>query len=260
MSPSNPSPAPQPPGVSQRHLLLFDIDGTLLVSGGAGGDAMLQTLREEFEIEKVTGDIPAAGRTDFAITSDLFEQFEIEATTAVRERFLASYLANLRGVFPTLPGRVLPGVLPLLQRVEALPHVDVALLTGNFRAAAAAKLQAYELTQYFPHHGNGEPIGGFGDDFPARDDVARVAFREANAAGPSPYDPRRTWVIGDTPADVQCGRAIGARTVAVATGLFDRPTLAACEPDVLLDTLEETAWLDQLTQGSLRGRTEAAAD
>ena len=224
-------------------LWLFDIDGTLLISGGAGQQAMLATLEHEFGIGQVEGDIPAAGRTDAAITADLFDAYGIDADEAVRDRFREQYVGHLERVLPERPGVLLPGVRPLLEELAGDSSVRLGLLTGNYHAAARAKLAAFDLLKFFPDR-DGQLVGGFGDDFPNRDDVAGVAWTDA-AEHHNNVSPDRTVVIGDTPADVQCGRAIGARTIAVLTGGFDRDTLAACEPDRLVDTLEELVGVDR---------------
>lgn len=233
---------------SPPHLCLFDIDGTLLLSGGAGQAAMHRTLGDVFDLSDTTGEIAAAGRTDYAITADLFADHGIDHTKESLATFLDSYTGHLADVLPELDGTVLPGVHETLARLQAMPHVTLGLLTGNFFGAAVAKLQHFGLAQPFCERGTLETaLGGYGDHDADRDDVARRAWTAAERH-PSDFAPERTWVIGDTPSDVQCGRAIGANTVAVATGMFDRDTLAACDPTVLLDTLEDAAWLERIAE------------
>lgn len=238
MTATAPSLQSDPIFAARPALWLFDIDGTLLISGGAGQHAMLRTLEREFEIDSVDGDIPAAGRTDFAITSDLFEQFGIESTEAVRERFRETYLTHLRDVLAERRGRLLAGVVPLLERLGQIDGCHLALLTGNYYDAALAKLEAFEIASHFAADADGRLVGGFGDDFAARNDVAAVAFEAAETHFDT-VDRDATFVIGDTPSDVRCGRAIGARTIAVATGMFSRSELAAAEPDFLVDSLDD---------------------
>ena len=240
---TDPADEERPAATSNPQLWLFDIDGTLLLSGGAGQAAMLATLEHEFGVNEVQGDIPAAGRTDAAITADLFAAYGIDVDDKIRDRFRDRYITHLERVLPELPGVLLPGVRPLLEELQADPHVRLGLLTGNYHAAARAKLAAFDLLDYFPHR-DGQLVGGFGDDFPNRDDVAGVAWTAA-ASHHNDVAASRTVVIGDTPADVQCGRAIGAHTIAVATGGFDRDMLAACEPDRLVDTLQELVAADR---------------
>ncbi len=147
--------------------------------------------------------------------------------------------AHLVATLAELEGCVLPGVTPLLDALAKRDDVRLGLLTGNFRRGAELKLSHYQLDRHFR-------FGGFGDDHYHRDDVARAAVDEATAALVS-VSGARLWVVGDTPADVQCGRAIGAGVVAVATGIFTRDELAATSPDHLFDDLAQPeSWLAHL--------------
>jgi phosphoglycolate phosphatase-like HAD superfamily hydrolase len=210
------------------HVCLFDIDGTLLATGGAGQKAMEAALRAEFgELRPVVG-ISTAGRTDRAITSDLFAFFGIEGHPEVVDRFLAAYLQHLPHQLAECTGLILPGVAELLKLLAARDDVLLGLLTGNYREGARMKLEHYGLFDYFQ-------FGGFGDVHPHRDDVARSAVDEVcRRLGRAP-EPGQLWVIGDTPADVQCGRAVGASVIAVATGMYSADQLRATNPDYLFD-------------------------
>ncbi len=213
------------------HVVLFDIDGTLLLSGGAGQRAMERALASALQVTAPTEDIPAAGRTDRAITRDLFRFHGIDETPEARERFVNAYYTHLPETLQELDGCLLPGVVPLLELLSARDDICLGLLTGNFRRGAKLKLAHYQIDKHFR-------FGGFGDDHFHRDDVARAAVAEATRALSS-ASPVRYWVVGDTPADVQCGRAIGAEVVAVATGIFSRDELAATSPDHLFDDLSK---------------------
>lgn len=209
-----------------KHVCLFDIDGTLLRSGGAGQRAMERALEAAFGLTDLSHDIPAAGRTDRAITADLFAFHQLPESPETRERFLEAYLQQLPLALAESPGRVLPGVVGLLDRLVARGDVALGLLTGNFRRGADLKLQHYRLDHHFR-------FGGFGDDHFDRDDVARVALREACRHLDREVSPEHICVIGDTPSDVKCARAIGARAVAVATGMYSADELRGTEPDQL---------------------------
>lgn len=209
------------------NVCLFDIDGTLLNTGGAGQAAMESALRAMVNTERPMSGISTAGRTDRAIVSDLFEHYGVDADDAVWARFMTNYLDHLGNELTARDGLVLPGVVELLERLSSHADVSLGLLTGNFERGAQAKLGFYELRDHFT-------FGGFGDVHHHRDDVARAA-RDAVSAhhhGQKLADDR-VWVIGDTPADVQCGRAIGANVVAVATGIFDYSALEETQPDRL---------------------------
>ncbi len=206
------------------HVLLFDIDGTLLNTGGAGQQAMERTLRSVCGVTRPTEGVPAAGRTDRAIIADLFAFNGITETAELRTTFQKAYYQHLAQVLPTLPGRTLPGVELLLESLSDRSDVLLGLLTGNLRQGASIKLGHYGIDHYFQ-------LGGFGDEHINRDDVARAAMQAVVQHPQADIDSAEVWVIGDTPADVRCGRAIGARVVAVATGTYSDEQLESTEPD-----------------------------
>jgi phosphoglycolate phosphatase len=207
-----------------RAVCLFDIDGTLLSTGGAGQHAMERALEAVCGIAQIRGEVLAAGRTDRAILSDLFLLHEIENTPELWSRFQRTYLELLPRSLAELKGRVLPGVAALLEELSSREDVALGLLTGNFRDGAALKLRHYRIDHHFR-------FGGYGDDHHERDDVARVAFREAVRHLRREVAADTVWVLGDTPSDVRCARAIGAKAVAVATGIFSYEDLERTEPD-----------------------------
>ena len=212
-------------------ICLFDIDGTLLASGGAGKAALEAAFTEEFQVT-LRAKVPYSGRTDRAIVRDLFRLHEIEETPETLTRLLGGYLARLPACLNAHEGRVLPGIHQLLDHLCVRQRCAVGLLTGNVRAGAKAKLGHFGLDRHFR-------FGGFGDDHFDRDDVAREALAAVRReVGPN-VRPEQIWVIGDTPLDVRCARAIGARVAAVATGVHACEELAAAEPDVLLRDLAD---------------------
>jgi phosphoglycolate phosphatase len=206
-------------------VLLFDIDGTLIRSGGAGKAAMEAGLQSAFGVPEVRHRVPFSGRTDPGIARELLQVHGIEPTTAHVNCLRDAYLAHLPDALRRIPGTVLPGIEAALRRERQ--GAVIGLLTGNIRAGAQIKLRHYGLWDYFP-------FGGFADDLTDRDDVARRALVEAEAHVGRPVDPADVWVIGDTPLDVQCARAIGAKAVVVATGWHPHEELVACGPDHLL--------------------------
>lgn len=211
---------------------LFDIDGTLLNSGGAGQAAMEAALAAEFQTTEQVHGISAAGRTDRAIVADLFAFYGIADDDTIRERFLDVYLGHLPNALSSLDGRVLPGIQEVLADLHPREDVLLGLLTGNFERGATAKLNHFGLQHYFR-------CGGFGDVHHHRDDVARAAKTAVRELHPEPLQDEDVWVIGDTPHDVTCARAIGARVVAVATGLFNMDELAATQPDHLFEDFSQ---------------------
>ncbi len=211
-------------------ILLFDIDGTLVRTGGAGKAAMETALRSEFAFSELLDVVPYSGRTDRAIGRDLLTVHGIEPTPANQGRLQAAYLANLPDCLRTHGGNVCPGIAELLSHLHPKPEVLLGLLTGNVRAGARHKLGHFGLWDYFV-------CGGFGDEHFERDDVARLAIAEVRAHLGRELDAGDVWVIGDTPLDVQCGRAVGARVVAVASGWHSAEELARYGPDHLLTDL-----------------------
>lgn len=207
------------------NVLLFDIDGTLLNTGGAGQAAMETVFRREFLPTLPAVDIPTAGRTDRAICTDLFRHFGLNPRLEDWDRFHTSYCAELPQSLKRRTGLVLPGVKELLAAIAGRDDVLIGLLTGNFREGARIKLEHYELHHHFR-------CGGYGDHHHDRDEVAREAWNAVREIHPY-ADIERTWVLGDTPSDIRCARAIGAKVMAVATGMFSVEELAVHRPDVL---------------------------
>jgi phosphoglycolate phosphatase-like HAD superfamily hydrolase len=211
---------------------LFDIDGTLLSSGGAGKAAMEAALAAAFGVREILGDVPYSGRTDRAIGRDLLTAHGLEPTPGNWQRLRDAYLGHLPDCLTRHRGRVLPGIPELLTHLRGLEGVAVGLLTGNVREGARLKLGHYDLAHHFA-------FGGYGDHHWERDDVAREALEAVRAHRPAPVPLDRIWVIGDTPLDVRCARAIGVRVAAVATGWHPIEELAAAEPDCLLADLSD---------------------
>jgi phosphoglycolate phosphatase-like HAD superfamily hydrolase len=171
--------------------------------------------------------VPYSGRTDRAIIRELFQVHGIDETEANLHKLFNGYLRRLPETLRAHRGKVLPGVQDLLTKLSGRSDFAVGLLTGNVRAGARAKLGHFGLFDFFA-------FGGFGDHHFDRDDVAREALAEVHRHVGQPVPGEQIWVIGDTPLDVQCARAIGARVVAVATGLHTLDDLAATRPDLVL--------------------------
>jgi phosphoglycolate phosphatase-like HAD superfamily hydrolase len=216
------------------HICLFDIDGTLLSSGGAGKAAMEAALESEFGVPPSAGGVPFSGRTDRAITQDLFAIHKIAWSRLNWQRFLKAYLGHLPGCLARHNGKVMPGIGQLLEDLDSQDRAALGLLTGNVRDGARLKLEHYGLFQHFG-------FGGFGDHHLDRDDVAREALAVIRNQFDGSVDPQNIWVIGDTPLDIRCARAIGVRAVAVATGFHPYDELANEQPDLLLPDFSDSA-------------------
>lgn len=214
-------------------LVLFDIDGTLIASGGAGEKAFGRVCEHEFGVSDATGRLHFAGRTDPAIVRDFFRQHGIEPSPENFRRFLDRYVFSLDHLLGHLQGRVLPGVTMMLRALRALPAPPVVgLLTGNIRLGAQIKLGHFQLWQHFE-------LGGFGDDHEDRNEIARVARGRGEQRVGRALRGEEILVIGDTPRDIECGRAIGARVLAVATGSYPLEQLQREEPCWVVPTLAQ---------------------
>jgi phosphoglycolate phosphatase len=216
-----------------RTAILFDIDGTLIHSGGAGKAALQRALASAFALTEIHDSVDFRGRTDGAIIRDLLTMHAIAATPESQACLVASYLDHLPVTLRSRPGRVLPGVRALLDHLRGRGGTLLGLLTGNIRAGAKIKLGHFDLFDYFR-------CGGFGDGVVERDEVARAALAEVRAHAQA-LPAEQIWVIGDTPLDVRCARAIGARAVAVGTGWHSLAELAESNPDLLLEDLSSPA-------------------
>lgn len=219
--------------------VLFDIDGTLIHTGGAGQRAFADTFRKLYRIDKISAEVLFAGRSDRAIAEELMTVHGIANDNGAWLQFVEAFVPRLVEVLPECQGTVLPGVIGLLDELEKSEHVHIGLLTGNIAEGARAKLSYYQLWNRFA-------FGGYGDDWTDRNDIAAAALSAARSyIAQSQFeqllshdsDSESVIVIGDTPADVKCARSIGAFAVAVCTGGASREQLQAESPDLLLDDL-----------------------
>lgn len=215
-------------------IIFFDIDGTLLLTGGAGQKALGRSLTQEFQVNFPFEGVLTAGRTDRGITDEIFERYGLENTAESRQRFRTAYLQQLPQSLNDAPGVLLPQVRELIEELANIDNIVLSILTGNYEEAAWIKLRHYKLDAFFS-------FGGFGDHHPARDDVARNALASAESHLGYELDGKDTMVIGDTPADITCARAIGAKAVGVATGSYKSAQLHPHNPDLLFDDFSDTS-------------------
>jgi len=232
-------------------LVLFDIDGTLVLTGGAGLRAMNRACAEVVgtpaglsaaaPTEALNG-IPVAGRTDWIILHDTLARMGIALDGELLGRIRERYVTHLRDEI-LQPGKgfngTLPGVGDLLDALQPRDDVFLGLLTGNFKDGARIKLERFDLWRYFR-------CGAYGDDAPDRNALVPVALERANACGLPAIEPDDVIVVGDTPHDVACAHAVGAVAVGVATGGFTADELRACGASVVFDTLEDVEGFDRL--------------
>ncbi len=217
-------------------LLLFDIDGTLLLSGGAGVRAMTKTFEALFGVPEAFAGISIGGNTDTFLLSTALARANLPDTADVHTRFRAAYLPMLEQEIQ-LPGSgrhgLMPGVDQLLTALNGRESFHLALLTGNYEPAATIKLAHFGLAKYFSW-------GTFGEESANRDDLGRIAMTRARERRVPSAALQRAVVIGDTPHDIACAKAAGVRMLAVATGFYSVDELTAAGADVAVPDLTDT--------------------
>ncbi len=214
-------------------LVLFDVDGTLVHTGGAGVKAFARAFASEFGVPDGTQRLKFAGRTDVSLVREFFTLERIEPSAENFERFFACYLHWLQLIIPECKGGACRGVLEFYESLRALPEPPLTgLLTGNIKQGARIKLERYDLWEKFP-------FGAFADDHEERDQIAAAAVRRGSSMFGRDLRGDEVLVIGDTPLDIRCGRAIGAKVLAVATGGATLEELARHNPDWAVSDLSE---------------------
>ena len=209
-------------------ILMFDIDGTLSTSQGAGTLAMTRTFRQLWGIEYALEGMNFAGRSDSWIVPTALSNQGRDCSADDLARFVDHYVPHLGDALEERNSRLCPGVLPLLEALSN-ENVTLGLGTGNFRRAAEAKLAPFGIWEYFLD-------GGFGDDHPDRTQLLAAGLERLRRHSTDGAD---AVVIGDTGHDVEAGHAIGAKVVAVRTGYAQPGELD--DADVILDDLSDLA-------------------
>jgi len=213
-------------------LVLFDIDGTLIRTHGAGVRAFEQTAAKHFGLVDGIRKLQFAGRTDSSLIRELLTHHGVPVTPENAIRFHEYYLFLLDAYLEHSTGGPCPGVLKFLGDLQTLAHPPlIGLLTGNIRLGAEIKLRRFGLWGRFE-------MGAFGDDHEDRNELARIALARGRARLGGTLTGEEVLVIGDTPHDIQCGRAIGARVLAVGTGGASLEQLQVHEPDWMVADLE----------------------
>ena len=212
-------------------LVLFDIDGTLVLTGGAGLRAMNRACEEVVGHRDALDGIPVAGRTDWIILHDALRKIDRDLDEALFASLRDSYIGHLREEIElrgTGVKAVMPGIAALLDELRTRDDVFLALLTGNFEAGARIKLEHFDLWRFFR-------FGAFGDSHSDRNKLLSIV----TALGGPGQDGAGTVVIGDTPHDVAVAKAGGVRSVAVATGSHGVEALRATGADYVFENLSD---------------------
>ncbi len=213
-------------------LCLFDIDGTLVDTGGAGMAALNEATREMFGGQGPPLDL--AGSTDLGIIANIHAHFEVDPTPDRIRAYFEIYHGRLDWnlAHGGYPGRVLEGVAELLAALELRSGTVVGLLTGNTAGGAERKMRHYQLHRHFA-------FGAYGCDHADRNLLGPVAMARAAVHAGRPFTAEETLVIGDTPKDIACAHAIGARCLAVSTGRFSAAELELHGADHVVESLSQ---------------------
>ena len=207
-------------------LLLFDIDGTLVRTGGAGKDSMEKALYKVFNIKNGLDSIPMMGRTDPLILKDAVAKHGIVWNRENENKLKEVYFKIIEKeiIKPRKGQRVLPGIEQALKLLSGEKHIYLGLLTGNYRTSAYVKINRFDLGKYFP-------FGAFADDSPDRNKLGRFAMERFVAKYGITISSSNVFIIGDTPHDIACALPYNFKTVAVATGIHSFEKLKEHNPD-----------------------------
>jgi phosphoglycolate phosphatase len=220
--------------MADKKLILWDIDGTLIVSGRAGIFALTKAFANLHGRTPDLGKIEVSGRTDQWIAGQVLEQQGLAASPENIHAYLEAYLQVLPEEIRAREGRVLPGIVTLLDILHGRADIAQGLLTGNLQRGARIKLGHYRVWHYFE-------FGAYGDDSPWRNELGPHALRRAQQKHAVEFAPANTFVIGDTPHDIECGKAIGAKTIGVATGRFTVTELLSHQPTAVFANFADPA-------------------
>jgi phosphoglycolate phosphatase-like HAD superfamily hydrolase len=218
-------------------LILFDIDGTLVNTGHAGTRAFARTFATEFNLHHGSEKMKFAGRTDVSLVREFFRIHGLDEAPGHFRQFFDRYVFWLDHIIAqTTNGHPCPGVFEAIRELQSWPQAPtLGLLTGNIQLGAEIKLRAYGLWEFFQ-------FGGFADDHEDRNHIAMAALqRGRRVLGPG-LQPQEIMVVGDTPFDVRCGKFIGAKTLAVATGGSKLAELKTGDPDWAVEDLTRVDW------------------
>lgn len=219
-----------------QRLVLLDIDGTILSSNGAAARPFRRALEEVFGTSGPLRGYSFAGKTDPQIARDLLRLARIDDEIVVSglDRIWPLYVEGLRDELRSARVTTFPGVDRLVHRLDSDPSAVLGLLTGNVADGARLKLAAAGLDF------NLFKVGAFGSDHPDRSRLPEIAIDRAERRFGHRFEGKSVVIVGDTPLDIACGEHLGVRTIAVATGSYGAEELAACGPDHVFESLDDT--------------------
>ncbi len=221
---------------SYMRLVLFDIDGTLLSTGRAGAEALLRALAETYGTTGPHDRWSFGGKTDPQIVWELMTAAGVaeDVVEAHYDTVIGRYLSHLEATIDPARVRLKPGIPPLLEALAGHPEIVLGLLTGNVVAGAELKLRSAGIWSYFV-------LGAYGSDHRHRDQLPPIAKKRAEALTGRSFSGKDIVIIGDTPSDVACGRALGVKAIAVATGTYQVSELDTHDPDYCFPDLSDTS-------------------
>ncbi|NOY78085.1 MAG: HAD family hydrolase [Calditrichaeota bacterium] len=217
-----------------KKLLLFDIDGTLLNTGGAGKRSMVRAFEEVYGVPDGFHGIHMSGKTDPMILREALLQAKLPLEEDLADLFKQRYfeLMAIEIEKPNPKKVLMPGIRELIEHLSERPDVVLGLLTGNWKQGAALKLGHFRLHHYFK-------LGAYGDDSIDREKLLPFATERFERYFNDPIPPENILVIGDTPRDIQCAKPHGARTVGVATGTYSVDQLQNEQPDFIFEDFSD---------------------
>ncbi len=213
---------------TNQKLILFDIDGTIMMSGKASRRSLAAAIKEVLQIDVTFDGYEFSGKTDPQILWELLEITGIDERRFkdVFPKLMDFYFVTLEKILPDSPVEVLPGVEDILKRLKIEKNIHLGLVTGNSEKGARLKLNRIEMNDYFP-------FGAFGSDSAVRDELPPIALRRAQAYSKKNFHVNDIFVIGDSIHDIRCSRSIRAKSIAVATGFTPLEELQKENPDHL---------------------------
>jgi len=223
-------------------LLLFDIDGTILNTGGAGKRSMIRAFEDVYGVPNGFHDIHMSGKTDPMILKEALSRAGLPLEEDLAELFKQRYFELMKEEIekPNPKKQLMPGIEELIPHLSEKSDVILGLLTGNWKHGAALKLGHFNLYHYFN-------LGAFGDDSLDREKLLPFARERFERFYNDPVPEENIFVIGDTPRDIQSAKPHGVRTVGVATGTYSLIQLQAEKPDFLFkDFSDWTSFLEVL--------------
>jgi phosphoglycolate phosphatase-like HAD superfamily hydrolase len=213
--------------------ILFDIDGTLIDSGGAGARALNLAFEEVFSVADAFRDISMAGKTDPQIVAEGLGMHNMDRSNGSVPEFFTRYLKHLKKTIDAKKGHVKAGIRMALDRLREQDDVVLGLLTGNIESGAMIKLGAFGLAEYFE-------TGAYGDNDADRNRLLPIALEKLRKKRNVDMDFKDCIVIGDTPRDVECAKPYGASAIAVATGPYSYRVLSGTRADAVFHDLSDT--------------------